>query len=363
MQIGMAFELEVRGRSADVEREMFEHVIEQSVLADQIGYHSVWFVEHHFTRGFSHSSAPETMLAALSRITKRIRLGHGVVLLPFEHPVRVAERVATLDVVSGGRVEFGTGRGASPTEYQAFRRPFEQSREIWEEHLDAILAIWEADTAPITLEGRYFSVPDVSVLPRPIQRPYPPVWVASTSMDGFRAAARRGLNLLCMPILKGIDALAEDLAEYRRILEEHGHDPATRRVGMMIPWHVASSRDEAFQASDAVIWYIRRQVNLVTPPDYKDAGHAEYRLLGQLAVGKPPEEALQDLVDNTMVVIGDVEESRKHLQRVADAGVTDLLCQFQVGGLEHERVVSSMRLFAGEVCGPEMGLAAADGPR
>ena len=107
----MAYELEVRGRSADVERETFEHVIEQCVLADEIGYRSVWFVEHHFTRGFSHSSAPETMLAALSRITSRIRLGHGVVLLPFEHPVRVAERVATLDVLSGGRVEFGTGRG------------------------------------------------------------------------------------------------------------------------------------------------------------------------------------------------------------------------------------------------------------
>lgn len=357
----MAYELEVRGRSADVERETFEHVIEQCVLADEIGYRSVWFVEHHFTRGFSHSSAPETMLAALSRITSRIRLGHGVVLLPFEHPVRVAERVATLDVLSGGRVEFGTGRGASPTEYQAFRRPFELSREIWEENLDAVLAIWEADTAPITLEGRYFSVPDVSVLPRPLQKPYPPVWVASTSMDGFRAAARRGLNLLCMPILKGIDALAEDLAEYRRTLEEHGHDPATRRVGMLIPWHVAPTRDEAFEASDAMVWYIRRQVNLVTPPDYKDAGHAEYRLLGQLAAGKPPAEALQDLVDNTMVVVGDVEDSCKHVQRVADAGVTDLLCQFQVGGLAHDHVVSAMHLFADEVCDPEVGFAAAAG--
>jgi len=260
-------------------------------------------------------------------------------------------------------VEFGTGRGASPTEYQAFRRPFELSREIWEENLDAVLAIWEADTAPITLEGRYFSVPDVSVLPRPLQRPYPPVWVASTSMDGFRAAARRGLNLLCMPILKGIDALAEDLAEYRRTLEEHGHDPAIRRVGMLIPWHVAPTRDEAFEASDAMVWYIRRQVNLVTPPDYKDAGHAEYRLLGQLAAGKPPAEALQDLVDNTMVVVGDVDDSRKHVQRVADAGVTDLLCQFQVGGLAHDRVVSAMRLFASDVCDPEAGFAAADADR
>jgi alkanesulfonate monooxygenase SsuD/methylene tetrahydromethanopterin reductase-like flavin-dependent oxidoreductase (luciferase family) len=157
-------------------------------------------------------------------------------------------------------------------------------------------------------------------------------------MDGFRAAARRGLNLLCMPILKGIDALAEDLAEYRRELEEHGHDPATRRVGMLIPWHVAPTRDEAFEASDAMVWYIRRQVNSVTPPDYKDAGHAEYRLLGQLARAGRPAEALQDLVDNTMVVVGDVE-TRASTCSVADAGVTDLLCQFQVGGLAHDRAV------------------------
>jgi natural product biosynthesis luciferase-like monooxygenase protein len=357
LHVGIGFELEVRGRTADVERAMFEHVVEQSVLADELGYASVWFVEHHFTRGFSHCSAPETMLAALSRITRRIRLGHGVVLLPFEHPVRVAERVATLDVLSGGRVEFGTGRGASPTEYQAFGRPFEQSREIWEEHLDAVLTIWNADTAPVTMEGRYFSVPDVSVLPRPVQRPHPPVWVASTSLDGFRAAARRGWNLLCMPILKGIDGLAEDVAEYRRTLEEHGHDPAERRVAMLIPWHVAPTTDAALEAADALVWYVRRQVNLVTPPGYKDAGHAEYRLLGQLAAGKPPEEALQDLVDHTMVFVGDVDTARKHVQRVVDAGATDLLCQFQVGGLDHERVVGAMRLFAAEVHDPASGAA------
>src|SRR6478735_6143450 len=213
LRISLGYELEVRGRSREVEQQAFQNVIEQVTLGDRLGFDTAWFVEHHFTRGFSHSSAPDLVLSAISQRTERIHLGLGVVLLPFEHPVRVAERVATLDVLSGGRVEFGTGRGASPTEYQAFRRPFELSREIWEENLDAVLAIWEADTAPITLEGRYFSVPDVSVLPRPLQRPYPPVWVASTSMDGFRAAARRGLNLLCMPILKGIDALAEDLAE------------------------------------------------------------------------------------------------------------------------------------------------------
>src|SRR3954467_9384024 len=120
----MFYELEVRGRTREIEQRQFENVLAQISTADDLGYGSVWFVEHHFTRGFSHSSAPDLMLAAAARTTKNIKLGLGVVLLPFLSPIRVAERVATLDIISNGRVLFGTGRGASPREYQAFQRPF-----------------------------------------------------------------------------------------------------------------------------------------------------------------------------------------------------------------------------------------------
>ena len=126
LKFGIFHELEVRGRTQEVERGTFAKVLEQVCLAEELGFESSWFVEHHFTRGFSHSSAPDLLLAALSQRTQRIRLGLGVMLLPFAHPVQVAERVGTLDVLSGGRVEFGTGRGASPLEYQAFQRPFER---------------------------------------------------------------------------------------------------------------------------------------------------------------------------------------------------------------------------------------------
>jgi len=349
LRYGMFHELEVRGRSQGVEREMFAKVLSQVRLAEELGFESSWFVEHHFTRGFSHSSAPDLTLAALSQITQRIRLGLGVMLLPFLHPVRVAERVATLDVLSDGRVEFGTGRGASPLEYQAFQRPFECSREIWEDHLDAVLEIMEADSKEVTRKGTYYDIPGVSILPRVVQKPHPPVWVASTSLEGFQAAARRGFHLLCMPILKGIDDLAEDVRIYRQTLAEHGHDPDAARVGMLIPWHVAESREQAEQAADAVLWYIRRQVNLVAPPDYMDSRHATYRVLGQLAAGMSPERSMDALREHLMVVLDDEEGSRAAVKRVADAGATDLLCQFQVGGLDGESVERSMRLFAAEV--------------
>lgn len=348
-RIGMFFELEVRGRTRAVEYELFQHALDQVTVAEDLGFESVWCVEHHFTRGFSHASAPDLFLAAAAARTKRVRIGLGVVLLPFNHPVRTAERVGTLDVLSGGRVEFGTGRGASPVEYQAFMQPFELSRQLWEDSLDAVLQIWEADGHPVEIEHERWLVPGVSVYPRPQQDPYPPIWVASTSLEGFLAAAERGYNLMCMPMVKGLDLLAEDIAAYYKALADHGFDPDTRRVAMNVPWVVAPTVDEAKEATDAVMWYIRRQINLVTPPGLLDARHATHRVLGQLAAGMDPEEAIDVLVENRMVVVDDVAGSRKALQAVAEAGATDILCQFQVGGLDHERVLQSIQLFAGEV--------------
>ncbi|WP_113702323.1 LLM class flavin-dependent oxidoreductase [Nonomuraea lactucae] len=350
LRISLGYELEVRGRTREVERQAFQNVIDQVVLGDRLGFDTAWFVEHHFTRGFSHSSAPDLVLAAISQRTERIHLGLGVVLLPFQSPIRTAERVATLDVISGGRVEFGTGRGASPLEYQAFQRPFEKSRRIWEDSLEATLAIWVADGEPVSRSNEYFEIPDVAVYPRPVQRPHPPVWVASTSLEGYLAAARHGYNLLGMTMLKGIDDVAADIAQYRQALAEAGFDPASRRVALMIPWFVAPTREAATgTAADAVLWYIRRQVNLVTPPDYYDARHATHRVLGQLAAGMPPEEAMATLREHLMVVVDDVEGSRKALARIAAAGATDLILQCQVGGLAHERVCESMELFMAEV--------------
>ncbi|MEU7987980.1 LLM class flavin-dependent oxidoreductase [Streptosporangium canum] len=350
LRISLGYELEVRGRSREVEQQAFQNVIEQVTLGDRLGFDTAWFVEHHFTRGFSHSSAPDLVLAAISQRTERIHLGLGVVLLPFQSPIRTAERVATLDVLSGGRVEFGTGRGASPLEYQAFQKPFEKSRQIWEDSLEATLAIWQADGEPISRSNEFFEIPDVAVYPRPAQVPHPPVWVASTSLEGYLAAAKHGYNLLGMTMLKGIDDVAEDIAEYRRCLADNGFDPDSRRVALMIPWYVAETRERAFEiAADPVLWYIRRQVNLVTPPGYYDARHATHKVLGQLAAGMPPEEAMATLREHHMVVVDDVEGSRKAAARIAEAGATDLILQAQVGGLAHEQVCASMRLFMAEV--------------
>ena len=351
-KFGIFYEVAVRGRTSEIESQMFHNVLKQIDFADSLGYDAAWFVEHHFTRGFSHSSAPDLMLAAAARTTKNIKLGLGVVLLPFLSPIRVAERVATLDIISNGRVLFGTGRGASPIEYQAFRRPFEQSRHIWEDHLDAVLEIFSADGQEVTREGTYYQIPGVSVLPRPLQKPYPEVWVASTSLEGFMAAAERGYHLLCMPILKGLDGLAEDIAKYKAKLADHGFDPATRRVATMVPWYVMKEGEtEIEDVVSAFMWYIRRQVNLVAPPDYRDARHATYKVFGQLAAGMSEEKALQELTANRMIVLDGVEGSKKAVEDFFAAGATDLIGQFEVGGIPHERTLWAMESFARDVAG------------
>jgi alkanesulfonate monooxygenase SsuD/methylene tetrahydromethanopterin reductase-like flavin-dependent oxidoreductase (luciferase family) len=357
MRFGMFHEIEVRGRTAEIEQQTFRNVVKQVIRADELGYESAWFVEHHFTKGFSHSSAPDIVVAHLSGLTKSIRLGLGVVLLPFVNPIRTAERVATLDILSSGRIEFGTGRGASPLEYRAFGQPFELSRKLWEDNLGTVLDIWKADRNPLFVERGQWLVPDVGVYPGPVQRPHPPVWVASTSLDGFLSAARRGYNLLCMPIVKGLEALAGDIAEYKRELAANGFDPEARRVGMLVPAHIASTESEAERANDAVLWYIRRQVNLVIPPDFTDARHATYKVMGQLAAGMPPESALDLIRKERMVFIGDVAEARAAVTDYEAAGATDLLLQFQVGGLQHEHVMESIELSAREFLAPDVATA------
>ena len=147
--------------------------MEQCILADEVGFDYLWFVEHHFLTGFSASPCPDLVYAALSQRTKQIRLGLGVVILPYHHPNRVAERVAMLDHLSEGRVDFGTGRSA-PYELTGMGIDPRDSREMWEESLSMVPNIWQTDW--YSYEGKYWQVPERQILPKPYQDPHPPIW-------------------------------------------------------------------------------------------------------------------------------------------------------------------------------------------
>lgn len=168
MQFGLAYEMQ---RPTLDDHAVVEETIEQCILADEMGFDYVWFVEHHFLTTFSSSPCPEVIFGALSRLTKRIRLGFGVVILPYHHPIRVAERVAMVDQLSHGRVDFGTGRSA-PYEQTGMGIDPRYTRDMWEESLTMIPKIWESDT--FEWEGQFWNVPPREVLPKPYQKPHPP---------------------------------------------------------------------------------------------------------------------------------------------------------------------------------------------
>ena len=176
---------------------LFQEALDQVELADRLGIDFAWEVEHHFLEEYSHSSAPEVFLAACSQRTRRIRLGHGIVLMPpgYNHPARVAERIATLDLVSRGRVEWGTGESASRAELEGFRIDPSEKRAMWLETVEQTANMLALEPYP-GFEGRFFSMPCRNLVPKPVQRPHPPLWVACSSRETIHLAARLGMGAL-----------------------------------------------------------------------------------------------------------------------------------------------------------------------
>ena len=190
MEFSLAYEIQSPTRD---DHRKIEETIEQCILADEMGWDAVWLVEHHFLTNFSLSPCPEVIFGALSRLTKRIRLGFGVVVLPYHHPVRVAERVAMVDHMSNGRVEFGTGRSAAYEQTGMGIDPRE-TRAMWDEALTMIPKIWESDM--FEWEGKFWKVPPRQVLPKPYQQPHPPIWVAALQPATYELAAQKGIGVM-----------------------------------------------------------------------------------------------------------------------------------------------------------------------
>ena len=195
MEFGIFFELSVpRPFAPGVEQQVYLNALEQARLADELGFDSVWCVEHHFLEEYSHCSAPEVMLAAIAAQTRDVRVGHGaVVCVPeMNHPIRVAERCAALDILSGGRLEVGTARSGTWTELGGFGADPDLTKKHWDEYVRVLPRLWAE--GPFEYEGLSFSMPERNVLPKPVQDPHPPLWVTVTSPGTEIDAADRGIG-------------------------------------------------------------------------------------------------------------------------------------------------------------------------
>ncbi len=220
MKFGIFYEHSVSRPWTEIsEWRVYHQALEQICLADELGFDQVWEVEHHFLEEYSHSSAPEVFLAAAAAQTKNIHICQGIALcLPqVNHPARVAERAAALDIISNGRLEFGTGRAATWTELGGFQVSPDDTKEMWDEVIRAIPRMWTEEE--FEWQGKYFQMPARNVLPKPVQKPHPPMWVAVSSPETAIQAAERGLGLLGVSIGTP-DEYAQRIADYRRIIQD-----------------------------------------------------------------------------------------------------------------------------------------------
>ena len=227
MKVGVLQFFGWRDRSVALE-DVYERALQRISVMDQNGYDAVWLAEHHFS-GYSVCPSVHVMAAHIAERTRNLRIGTAVTLAAFYHPLRIAEEVALLDVLTGGRINWGAGRGFDPREFAIFGVPREESSERFREAVEIVLAAWTQER--LTFEGRFHRYEDVEVLPKPRQRPHPPTWVAATSGGAIEWAAKRGLSILMDPHSSHPE-IAAKLGRYNEGLEKAGHESAGREIPM-----------------------------------------------------------------------------------------------------------------------------------
>jgi alkanesulfonate monooxygenase SsuD/methylene tetrahydromethanopterin reductase-like flavin-dependent oxidoreductase (luciferase family) len=346
MKFGIFYEHQYpRPWLAGGEQQLFHEALEQVELADRLGIDYAWEVEHHFLEEYSHSSAPEVFLAAASQRTRRIRLGHGIVLLPpaYNHPARVAERIATLDLVSNGRVDFGTGESASRAELEGFGIAPEQRRAMWTEAVEQVANMLVMDPYP-GYTGTYFSMPCRNVVPKPVQKPHPPLWVACSNRDTIRLAARLGLGVLTFAFIDPSEA-KKWVDEYYTILQREctpiGH-AINPNIAMVTSF--SCHEDETEARSRGLDGF--RFFQFALAYHYAFGKHKPGR-------GNIWERyvAMRDALPNQggQRGIGTPQQLREHLHDFANAGVDQVIFIQQGGKNRHEHICESLELFAAQV--------------
>ena len=336
------------------EQRAYREALEQIKLADNFGFETVWMVEHHFREGRSHCPASEVWLGALSQATQNIRLGFGVTLLPFGfiHPARVAEKVATVDVLSGGRVEWGTGR-STPMEQTAFGVDREASRDQWREAIEMVVGMWESERFSWKSDT-FGEFPERVVTPKPFQDPHPPCWVAASSDSTAEVAGEHGLGLLSLSIMKPVEDLAKQIERYRAASARA--KPLTgvhnQRVAAYTLVHCAETMAQAEQNGiwDSVWWWYKHLAEFTTEWELPNMSQEEvdqiFPLMKSQLEGNIPVEHF-DASD--MIVVGDVDRCIEKMKRYVDIGVDHLICYSQFGFLPHESVMRNIELLGKEV--------------
>ncbi len=335
------------------EQRAYKEAIEQVRLADTLGFNCAWFVEHHFREGRSHCSCPEAVLGALSQVTEQIRLGFGVTLTPHEFtpPMRVAEKVATVDVLSGGRVEWGTGR-STPMEQTAFGVDIDRSKEKWEAAIRSIVGMWK--TQYYEEDSEHLKFPKRNVTPKPVQGPHPPPWMAATSPSSAAKAGQLGMGLLSFAIMQPTQIMAQRIAAYKEAQANQTPltDVVNNRAAAYTLVHCADSMDEAEVNGvwDAVWWWYQHLAEFTLEWEFPHFPQEEkdklFPLMKKHADGDLNPKMFNDY---DMIIVGDPDQCIEKMKLYESLGVDHLLCYMQFGDLDHNAIMKSIELIGKHV--------------
>ncbi len=360
------------------EARVIGEALEQVQLADQLGFDCVWEVEHHFLEEYSHSSSPEIFLAACAATTKNIKIGHGIVpVLPgYNHPARVAERIGTLDIVSRGRVQFGTGETSSDIELLGFEIERADKRKMWEETVPQIARMMAQDPYE-GFHGTYFSMPPRNVVPKPIQRPHPPIWVACSQRETIRMAGSRGIGALSFSFIDPAEAknwVDDYYAQFEACTDPVGLAPNPNiavTTGFMCHEDEQTAIDRGLDGfhffAYSLSHYYVHGTHRPGRTDVWSEFEANRASMGFEKLAAETKKAREDAgaateetgLNSLRGCIGTPEQIRTFVREYEDAGVDELIFISQAGKNQHEHICASMELFAREVM-PEFKARAAD---
>ena len=361
MKFALFYEIPVaKPWDEESEHRAYKNTLEQAILGDKVGFHSFWTVEHHFLEEYSHCSNPEILYGAIAARTKNIRIGYGVRLLPqpYNHPIRTAESVAVLDLISDGRVEFGTGRSSTRAELEGFDIDPHETRAMWSEALEHIVGAWTNET--YQADGKYWHMgAPRRVQPKPLQKPHPPIWGATSSPDGHREIGRHGIGLCSFTVGVPPEELAGRIALYREGLAEC-KEPVGKFVNDQAATftlvHCAADKEEAYAtAAESCVWYVRTGSALIASVaellESKDLGTYQYTAsaLEHRDSGNLDLLNFDYLHQSGSCIVGDPDECIETARRYEAAGCDLLLCLVNPYNIPHEKVMASIELLGTKV--------------
>lgn len=330
--------------------EVFRREIEQMAWTEELGFDSIWLTEHHFIE-YGLSVSPAVLAAAVAMRTQRVRIGLAAAILPFHDPVRLAEEMAMVDILCGGRLDVGVGRGNRPVEFEGYRVPQIENRERFEEALAIMIGVWTRER--FSYAGRHYAIPEVRVIPKPLQQPHPPLYVVCTSPDTIEATALRGLPMLNSWLRGPIDQLVSQREAYLKACQKAGRTDV-ETASLMGRWgvsrHIYVAPTDALaqaEAKDAEMWYQEALRRFLIPDDI-DRVHPLLQPGFRTMKERLAKITWDQLVAET-VAFGSPDTVAARIDQLRRLGVGEVLCWMNFGGLPQERVRRSMELFAREV--------------